>query len=388
MKAFKYYSPVAMHVGRHCIEHSSELLSAYGERAFIITSRFAPGFKNLALDDMCAVLRSLGKEYRLWDSVEENPSVESIRRVADAIIDFAPDYIIAVGGGSALDTAKAANILIKYPKGADAFQVFYDGEPENEPSQALGKLRLLGIPTTAGSGAEMAGYAVLTRNDIGTKQRMNQLSFFTDAFLDSRYIEKSPQWLIDAGAMDALTHGIEGYFNVSNNFSSNMLADIGFKLFAIYREHLLNGGLTEEDYDNMLLAASIQGMVVVLSSTTLPHGMSYALTHEKGLTHGLAVAVYQAEYLKVFKRPENLEKIAHILKLTGFESIDALGDYLAQIVMRNVTLHVSAAELSAWVDAFSVNTARLKRHPEPISREEIARVYTRSLERTGALDRE
>ena len=381
MIPFSYYAPVALHVGRHIIEESGELLCDYGSRAFVITSRFAPGFRNLALEDVEAVLTEHEISFVTYHDVEENPSVESIVRVTDRIRDFHPDFLVAIGGGSALDTAKAANVLIGYPKDSDPYQVFYGGEMAETGSPSVGVLPLLGVPTTAGSGSEVAGYAVLTRRDIGTKLRMNQLSFFTDAFLDARYIEHSPQWLLDAGALDAVAHGFESYFNVNSNPTNQMLVDAAFDLFRSYKNDLLNCTLQGEDFDQMLLAATLQGMAVVQSSTTLPHALGYPLTHEKDVPHGLASCVTLAEYLRIFREEKHQRLVQKLLKQTGFESIDELGDYLAQIITRNTSFSCSEEKIEQWSQQLFSNPQRISRHPEPVSLEDIRRMLRASLQR-------
>ncbi len=385
MYSFQYYAPVALFVGRGCVAENAAVFPGRGERAFVLTSRFSEGCRNIALDDVCRVLADRGAVYSVWDAVEENPSVESIRRVSDAIIAFAPDCIIAIGGGSALDTAKAANVLINYPPEADAYAVFYGGRQDRPGDRSRGKLPLIGIPTTAGSGSEVAGYAVLTRNDLHTKQRIDQFSFFRDAFLDARYIESSPVWLLEAGALDALAHGIESALNVDSSCTSRMLTDLGFSLFCTYRDRLLAQQLHGSDFDNMLLAASVQGMAVVQASTTLPHGMGYPLTHEKGIVHGFASCVCLAEYLKSFRRPENIRTVNDVLKKTGFSDPDALGDYLGRIISRSNAPCVSRAEALAWSEAFSHNEGRMRRTPERPDLADIQRIYIRSLERCGLI---
>lgn len=385
MYSFKYYAPVALFVGRGCVSENADVFPDKGERAFVITSRFAEGCRNLALDDVRQLLHDRNAVYTVWDDVEENPSVESIRRVSDAINAFSPDCIIAVGGGSALDTAKAANILINYPPEADPYAVFYGGKPDAVGDKSRGKLPLIGIPTTAGSGSEVAGYAVLTRNDLHTKQRMDQLSFFRDAFLDARYIEHSPEWLLEAGALDALSHGIESAFNINSSRTSRMLTDLGFSLFSSYEDRLLDMKLQGTDFDSMLLAASVQGMAVVQSSTTLPHGMGYVLTHEKNIVHGFASCVCLAEYLKTFRLPESIKTVNDVLKKAGFSDADELGDYLGKIISRNNAACVTEKEAITWGEAFARDEGRMRRNIERFEPDDIKRIYLRSLERCGLL---
>lgn len=385
MDLFRYYAPVALHIGRDSMRQNAAVFTKLGKRAFVITSRFAHGYRNLALEDAEEILTKEQIAYAVYDEVEENPSVESIRRVTDRILDFAPNFILAIGGGSALDTAKAANVLIRYPREADAYEVFFGGTPAPTGERSAGLLPLIGVPTTAGSGSEVAGYAVLTRMDKRTKQRMDQLSFFTDAILDARYIEQSPQWLIDVGALDALAHGIESSLNRKSNFANRMLAGFGFQLFRKYKDRLLNQTLTAEDYGNMLLAASVQGMAVVQVSTTLPHGMGYVLTHDKQLPHGFASCVCMGEYLKSFREAEHKRTVEEILAQCGFRDADELEAYLARIICRNVSFMATEEEIRRWAGDFYKNKERLARHPEELSEEDLFRVYHQSLQRMNVI---
>lgn len=169
---FTYSTPVTLHQGRGCIKENGAFFAASGGRAFVLTGTFAGNCRNIALDDVKDALGGEGISYAVCGRVEENPSVESVAAIADEIRDFAPDFIVAIGGGSALDTAKAANVLIRAPKGADALETLYGGVPAAAGSRSMGLLPLFGVPTTAGSGSEAAGYAILTRRDLGTKLRM------------------------------------------------------------------------------------------------------------------------------------------------------------------------------------------------------------------------
>ncbi len=385
MDSFKYYAPVALHIGRDSMRRNAAVFTGAGKRAFVITSRFAPGYRNLALEDAEGLLTEEQIAYAVYDEVEENPPAESIRRVTDRILDFAPDFILAIGGGSALDTAKAANVLIRYPREADAYEVFFHGTPAPTGARSMGLLPLIGVPTTAGSGSEVAGYAVLTRTDKQTKQRMNQLSFFTDAILDARYIEQSPQWLIDVGALDALAHGIESTLNSKSNFINRMLAGFGFQLFRQYKDRLLNQSLTETDCENMLLAASVQGMALVQVSTTLPHGMGYVLTHDKQLPHGFASCVCMGEYLKSFREAEHQRTVEEILSRCGFTDADELEEYLARIICRNVSFTATEEEIRRWTEDFCKVKERFARHPEAVSKEEVFRIYHQSLQRMNVI---
>lgn len=377
MNNFTYHAPTAIYSGNHCIYTHRSLIRSFGTKAYIITSRFTGNCRNLALEDIIAVFNETQISYELCEDVEENPTVESVKRIAKKTRRYAPDFILSIGGGSALDTAKAVNVLLKYPTSADPYDVFYHGEPCAN-KRSCGVLPLLGIPTTAGSGSEVMGFAVLTRTDTHTKLRMNQLSYFDAAFLDAKYIARSPQWLLDSGAMDALAHGIEGYINTFSQKSGRIWHDYGFELFAAYKDALLDCRLEQSDFEQMLLAASVQGIAVMQSGTTIPHGMGYPLTHFKGIPHGIASCMTIPAYLNTF---QNRNDITHILKTCGFASLTDLDHYIRAIVDRNVSFSVTPQEIEAWTDTCFHLDIRIARHPEPISRNAIRDIYYDTLSR-------
>ncbi|MBP5239029.1 MAG: iron-containing alcohol dehydrogenase [Oscillospiraceae bacterium] len=377
MKSFAYHAPTALYFGQNCLQSQIDLIKSFGKKAFIITSVFSGGARNLALEDIQGLFAEHGVDSIVYSDTEENPSVESVVKAASALRTYDPDMIFCIGGGSALDTAKAVNVLIRYPADCDAYQVFY-GNGWSLNKRSCGLLPLLGVPTTAGSGSEVMGYAVLTRNDTHTKLRMDQMSFFDAAFLDAKYIADSPQWLLDAGAMDALAHGVEGYLNTFSCAPERLWHDYGFRLFKRYKDALRSCTLEADNFERMLTAASVQGIAVMQSGTSIPHGMGYPLTHFKNVTHGLASAIMLPAYLEVF---QNRELVDHVISACGFENVDEFSAFIDEICSRNISIAVTDEEIEHWADQCYALTTRLERHPEPITRDQIRDMYRKALRR-------
>ena len=225
-----YYTPTALFYGEGCVSEKLRCACSHTQKAFVLTTRFVDGLCNYALEDILRTLSGMRLDSFVYEDSEENPTVESIVRVARIMLASGADYIIAIGGGSALDTAKAANVLLRYPDKLDnPYELFYGGKV-NHNTVDSGLLPMCAVPTTSGSGSEVMGFAILTRTDTHTKLRMNQLSYFKYAFLDPNYIRESPQWLLDAGAMDSLSHGIEGLLNRNAGPISSVWNRYGFSL--------------------------------------------------------------------------------------------------------------------------------------------------------------
>ena len=104
--------------------------------------------------------------------------------------------------------------------------------------------------------------------------------------------------------------------------------------------------------------------------------MSYPLSHHKGLNHGLGCAIFLGEYVRSFKDKSIVQPV---IEMCGFKTIDEFADYVKEITNRDVDIEVSEEEIDEWTDDFAALDFRLARHPEPISRDEIHKIYHDSL---------
>lgn len=378
MKSFRHYIATAMFFGRNCVKENKNEFARCGKRAFIVTDEFLDGCRNYALEDVIEVLEELGIAYAVNDKTEDNPPVESCVEITKDARAFGPDFIIGIGGGSALDTAKTVDFLLTQPEDVDAYDALFSGAPFYAHLHQALQLPLVGIPTTAGTGSEVTGGAVLTRQDVDNKDSAHHKMYCDVAFLDARYIRESPSFLIHTGAMDALAHGVETYINIKSNPLNRALAEVGMKMFAEFKDNMLNDCLTEEDYDKMLLAANVMGQAFMQAGTCLPHGMGYPLSHYKNINHGLSCSVTLGEWLRGFKDQSLVEPV---VKMCGFENTDEMADYVNEILARDIELSVTRAEIQAWAEQFCSNPDKISRNPEPVTVEDIVGIYTRALAR-------
>lgn len=378
MKAFRHYVATPVYFGENVVRDNKQLFATYGKRAFIVTDEFLDGCRNYALEDVTAVLDELGIPYAVNDKTEDNPPVESCAAIAAEARKFKPDFIIGIGGGSALDTAKVVDYLLTQSEDVDVYDVLFSGAPFYEHVYQELQLPLVGIPTTAGTGSEVTGGAVLTRCDMDNKDTARHKLYCTVAFLDARYIRESPKFLIHTGAMDALAHGVETYINVKSNPLNRAIAAVGMQMFAEYKDNMLNDCLTDEDYEKMLLTSNVMGQAFMQAGTCLPHGLGYPLSHHKGVNHGLSCSMTLGEWLRGFKDQSIVEPV---VKLCGFSSTDEMADYINEILSRDVDISVTGEEIDTWAEQFCANPDRLSRNPEPIGLEDIKGIYRRALAR-------
>ncbi len=375
MSSYSFMVHTPVYAGANCMEENAAIFNRYGKRAYIITSDFGDS-TNHALVDAEKCFKQQGIEYMINDSVIENPPVENIKVIADECRAFKPDFIMAVGGGSSLDAAKAVSVLYPYDEDTDPYGVFWKDPACHTTLYNETVLPIIMAPTTAGTGSEVTGHAVLTRADKDTKQTIFQNVFCEVAFFDPRYIQDSPAELLHTGLMDALCHAVESYLNVKSNDMTRAVGEIGMKMFAKFKDNVLSGDLTEEDYLNMLIASYFDG-IAFQCGTALPHGMGYPLSHHKGVHHGLACGIFQAEYLRAFKDKTYVNKV---VELCGFKDIDEFADYIQKFMSMDVHFEITEEEVKRYAELFCEQEAhRLKRHPEPIGLEEVTDIFMRSL---------
>lgn len=378
MENFRYNTQTALFFGKNCLKNNKEFFCTYGKRAVIFTSIFYDDLQNIGLNDMKEVFDETGVEYLVLDEVKTDPPVDTVVALAKQAGEFNADFFVAIGGGSVLDTCKAVAVLLKHSDEKDPYKVFYGmGSPSHSIKTEV-DIPIFAVPTTAGTGAEVTGFAVLTRADTDTKLCMYPVVFCDAAFLDSRYISESPSFLIHTGVIDALAHGVETYLHVGSNPMNRMLAEYGFRLFAKFKDRMTEGTLTEEDYDNMLLASYVQGMAFMQSSTTIPHGMGYPLSHFKFVNHGLANGIFLGEYVRGFK---NKELVQPIVELCGFADADEFAVFCKKITEIDVNITVTEEEIQKWTDDFMKLDFRLASNPEPLARADIENLYRKSLSR-------
>lgn len=384
MKPYTFYVPTMFFYGKNSLkEKGKDLLPRYGKRAYIVTSKFIQGRENLALKDAEELLNSLGIAYDVTEGVEENPPIHTIVDMTKKIRPFEPDFLIGIGGGSSIDSAKAISVMLEYPEENDTWEaatkILYDGSLPHEALFSEGKVPVFGVPTTAGTGAEVTAFAVLTNEETHVKQSMSHPVFCAAAFLDSRYIQNAPDLIIHTGAMDALAHGVESYVNKKGEPMNRAMAEIGFQLFAQVKDNMLNHCLTEEDYERLAMMSNIMGMAFMRSGTTIPHGMGYALSTFKGVNHGLSCSVSLGEYLKCFQEQENIDRVHRAVTLCGFRDVNEFADYMAEIIARDLHITVTEEEINEWSKDFFRQTWRLAKHPEELNEDIIRCIYLASL---------
>jgi len=258
-------------------EAINELDLLEGRKALIITDSVVNklGFP----ERICKILATKQWESAIWDGAEPDPRISVAKAAASAMREFGPDWIIAVGGGSVMDTAKAAWILYEHPD-TDLKAV--------TPLQPIGlrnKARLICIPTTAGTGSDATGAVVIREDETGRKFATANRELVPDiAILEPEFVKGLPKALTAYTGMDALTHAVE-----------MKAVKLVFEWLPISVNNLEDLKAREK----MLIAANLGGMSFSNSQVALAHSLGHCMGSVHRMQHGMAVGMalpYTIEY--------------------------------------------------------------------------------------------
>ncbi len=357
-----YFMPTRVFWGRGCLREEGGALRALGSRALIVTGKSSAS--NGALADVRAALAANGQTCAVFDGVSPNPDLPCVREGIARLRAEKCDFLVAVGGGSPMDAAKAIALLAVEERADGA--VFAGGYGEKAYPMAH-------VPTTAGTGSEVTPYAILTNPSAGTKTSISSPALFPRfAFLDGRYTDGLPRAVSLHTAFDAFSHGVESLLSRAATPVSRMLARES--LSVVYpRLPAAAGACTKEDRDALLYGSMLAGMAIAQSGTTAVHGMGYLLTYEYGVDHGRANALLLGETLRLAAE-KHIPALADVCIACGEDAEHIAARLDALLGARE---EIPRARLEAFA-ARALSNKNIARSAYAPTAEEILRIYLRS----------
>lgn len=287
----RFTLPRDLYHGENALE---SLKTLEGKKAIIVVGggsmkRF--GF----LDKAVSYLEEAGMEVKLFEGVEPDPSVETVKKGAEAMREFEPDWIVAMGGGSPIDAAKAMWAFYEYPDTSfDDLCI-----PFNFP-QLRTKAKFCAIPSTSGTATEVTAFSVITDYQKGVKYPLADFNITPDvAIVDPSLAETMPKKLTAHTGMDAMTHAIEAYVSTLHNDYTDALALHAIKMISEDLVYSYRGDMTKRAA--MHNAQCLAGMA--FSNALL--GIVHSMAHKTGaaysgghIVHGCANAMYLPKVIK------------------------------------------------------------------------------------------
>jgi alcohol dehydrogenase class IV len=312
----RFTLPRDLYHGKGALENLKNLK---GKKAVIVVGGGAMkrnGFLQRAED----YLKEAGMEVLLIEGVEPDPSVTTVMNGAKKMAEFGPDWIVAMGGGSPIDAAKAMWIKYEYPDCTfeDMCKVF--GMPELRQ-----KAHFCAIPSTSGTATEVTAFSVITDYDTGIKYPLADFEITPDvAIVDPDLAETMPQKLTAHTGMDALTHAIEAYVSTANCDFTDPLAIHAIEMIQAELIDSYNGNM--EARDKMHNAQCLAGMAFSNALLGIVHSMAHktgAIFQDCGahIIHGAANAMYLPKVIEFNAKDETAKKrygvIADYMHLGG-----------------------------------------------------------------------
>ena len=294
-------------------EGSLEVLKTLkGKKAFVVVGggsmkRF--GFLQKVED----YLKEAGMEVELFEGVEPDPSVETVMKGAEAMRNFEPDWIVAMGGGSPIDAAKAMWIFYEYPDFTFEQAVVPFGLPDLRQ-----KAKFVAIPSTSGTATEVTAFSVITNYTEKIKYPLADFNITPDiAIVDPELAQTMPAKLVAHTGMDALTHAIEAY---TASLRSNFSDPLAIKAIEMVNENLVKSYEGDKvARDLMHEAQCLAGMSFSNALLGIVHSMAHKVGAVFHIPHGCANAIFLPYVIQYNRKSceDRYADIARALKLEG-----------------------------------------------------------------------
>ena len=340
------------------IYHGANALEALttfeGKKAFVCVGggsmkRF--GF----LDRVVQYLQETGMEVKLFEGIESDPSVDTVMKGAKEMLDFGPDWIVAIGGGSPIDAAKAMWIKYEYPECSfeDMCKVF--GIPTLRK-----KAKFCAISSTSGTATEVTAFSIITDYEKGIKYPIADFEITPDvAIVDPALAQTMPKKLVAHTGMDALTHAIEAYVSTANCDYTDPLA---LHAIEMIRDDLVDSYNEDKEARNaMHNAQCLAGMAFSNALLGIVHSMAHktgAVFGDLGahIIHGAANAMYLPKVIAFNAKDETAKKryvkIADVIGLSGNNDDDKVKALIAYLRGLNEKLNIPLCIKNYGADSY------------------------------------
>ena len=321
------------------------------QKAFVVTDRFL--FQSGTIHCITDQLHELGIAYQIFSDVEPDPTLSCAKRGAEEMRAFAPDVIIALGGGSAMDAAKIMWVMYEHPEAdfMDMAMRFLDIRKRVYTFPTMGeKAYFIAVPTSSGTGSEVTPFAVITDEKTGVKYPLADYALLPNmAIVDTDLMMTQPKGLTAASGIDALVHSLEAYASVMATDFTDGLALRAIQNIFTYLPACYDNGLNEPvAREKMANASTMAGMAFANAFLGVCHSMAHKLGAFHHLPHGVANAVLLTDVMRYnadprpqkmgtfsqYAYPHTLERyaeVARFLGLSGNSDEELLEQLIAKI---------------------------------------------------------
>ena len=348
---WEYTQPVKIEFGTGKIDELAEIITKTGRKNGLLVS--TPFFLKSGLADKI-VADSKGLITGVFGELSPNPDVEEVDACAALLREKKAEFIVALGGGSALDLAKAAGSVCLTK---DSIRK-YHGTGVAIPDAHL---PLIAVPTTSGTGSEVTCVSVLSDHANGKKAPIVSEGFYPElAIIDPKLTYSLPPKVTAATGIDVLSHALEGFWSKGHQPICDALALHAADLVFRYVKRAFDDGQDEEAREKMAEASVIAGLAFTLPKTTASHACSFPLTNLHHIPHGEACGLTLDYFARINAKVEDgrLEKLA--VKL-GFGSVEKMAEEIHDL-KKYMGLRTDLKDLKLTDEQIG-ELVRISRHP-------------------------
>ena len=304
--AYQFTLPGRVLLGENALKESEAVIKSLGRKSLVVTGKVITNTG--LLKSLIAYLDQWGISYEIFNDITGEPTEQMIEAGVKAFHKAGCDFLIAIGGGSPLDSAKAIAAMSVLP---GKLKDYMGKELQGKfPPMVL-------IPTTAGTGSEATKFTIITDTDNNVKMLLRGEALLPElAVIDPTFTLTAPQSITAATGMDALTHAVEAYTSRKGNTLTDLYALSAIKRIFTFLPKAYSDGSDAKAREEMAIAAFEAGVCINNASVTLVHGMSRPIGALFHIPHGISNAMLLKECLS-FALDGCYEKFAQIARAIG-----------------------------------------------------------------------
>lgn len=374
---FQYNLPVNLIFGRGGIKQAGLQTAKYGKKALVVTGKTSAKKSGL-LDKTLGLLKKAGVDVEVFDQVGQNPLTTTAYEGAEIAEEKGCDVILGLGGGSAMDTAKAI-AFIAVNEGDISDYIFAKKTSDKA-------LPIILITTTCGTGSEGNGFAVLSNPATGDKKSLRCNAIIAKAsIIDPDLMITMPKEILASVGFDALCHNMEAFISSSGQPLTDVMARDGIRLLGEYLPRVYKNYSDMDAWEKVTWGSTLGGMVINTAGVTAPHGMEHPASGLRNIVHGRGLAalipvVYEES---INGNPYKFSLISKLLG--GLDQNDCVRKIYEMLEKLNLRITLGEQGIKEedidWMaeNCMKVSAAGIANHPVVFSIEDIKMIYKKAL---------